>query len=286
VKVACEAVVVRYIHDLATEEFVNVGVILFAPTVGFFGARFLQSWVRVTAMFPDADHVHLRRLAAAVEGKLQTWTAQRKSELPFFEAPTLQAALPQILNGDELGFRPGSLTRGLTAAPERTLAELFERHVGRFVTHAEVVTRDDQDIWRAFVQSFPRPSLSHVFQPLHVRGPHVDYDFPYSWKNGIWNAAQPLSFDLLDPSRIRDKATAWVGRVLTLRVSEQSIHLSFLLGMPSDTRPKEVRKAARDAKLILEDNLSDTLVDLWDEGKAKKLIDKIDRDTSPKLDEH
>jgi hypothetical protein len=282
VKVACEAIVVRYIHDLATEEFVNVGVLLFAPSVGFSGARFLPSWVRVTAMFPDADHVHLKRLATTIETKLQTWTAQTRSELPFFEAKSLRAALPEILGGDELGFRPSaSAIRGLTSAPEQTLTELFDRYVGKFITQAEVVTRDDHDVWRAFAQNFPDPSFNYVFQPVHVRGPHLEHEFSHGWKNGVWNAAQPLSFDLVDPSRIRDKATAWVGRVLSLHVAEQNVRLSFLLGMPGEARPKEVRRAARDAKAILEDGLND--VDLWDEGKSKKLIDKIARDTTPKL---
>jgi hypothetical protein len=279
VKVACEAVVVRYVHDLATEEFVNVGVIVAAPALGFYGARFLQSWMRVSGMFPDADLVHLRRLASAIESKLQTWTAQQRSELQFAESPRLKATLPQILSGDELGFRPGALIHGLTGSPETTLLELFERHVTRFISRAEAASRDDQDVWRSFVQEFPTPALSQVLQPLHVRGPHLEYDFPYCWRNGAWNAVQPLSFDLMDPGRIRDKATAWVGRVLSLRVSEQNIHLSFVLGMPNESRPKEVKDAARDARLILLHGLVQD-VELWDEGKAQKLIDKIQRDTS------
>lgn len=267
----------RYVRDPSTEEFVNVGVLLAAPGLKFYGARFIPSWVRVSGMFPDADLGHLRRLAAAMEGKLQTWTEQQRVELPLFDPPTLRATLHQIFNEDEPSFRPGSLLKGQTSSPEAALAELFEHHIGRFLPQAEVVTRSDQDIWRGFVSS-SGASIAQAFEPLRARGPHLDYDFPYAWNNGEWNALQPLSFDLVDPSRIRDKATVWMGRVLALRMSQQNIHLSFILGMPRESRPQDVKDAARDARLLLQHGLPD--VQLWDEGQVHALVERIERDTN------
>jgi hypothetical protein len=58
VKVPCQAIVVRYVHDIAVGESLNVGVALLCPARDFSGARFLDRWTRVTGAFQDADPVH------------------------------------------------------------------------------------------------------------------------------------------------------------------------------------------------------------------------------------
>ena len=62
-----QAVAVRYVHDVLTGEFLNIGVVLLCPAAPFAGARFISQWSRVTATFPNAELPHVRRLAAAIQ---------------------------------------------------------------------------------------------------------------------------------------------------------------------------------------------------------------------------
>lgn len=62
-----QAVAVRYVHDVLTGEFLNIGVVLLCPERGFAGARFLTQWSRVSAAFPNAELPLLRRIAVEIE---------------------------------------------------------------------------------------------------------------------------------------------------------------------------------------------------------------------------
>jgi hypothetical protein len=42
------------------------------------------------------------------------------------------------------------------------------------------------------------------------------YDFRFAWKNNIWHLYEPVSFDLVDPGSIREKANKWLGRGVAL----------------------------------------------------------------------
>jgi hypothetical protein len=141
VKASCEAVVLRYVHDLGTEEFVNVGVVLLCPSLAFVEARFLSSWSRVTAMFPDADAVHLRRITSRVSEILASWTDRWRTELPLSALPSSSSSLiAQLAPSQDSGLLLSQVISGVTEDPERTLSELFTRYVGKFLADADIFT--------------------------------------------------------------------------------------------------------------------------------------------------
>jgi hypothetical protein len=277
-KVPCEAIVLRYVHDAATEEFVNVGVILLAPDVGYADARFVPTWTRVSSMFADADLVHLRRLAAAVSQRLEEVSVQWRTELPFEKEIRASKVISKLLPPEESGFQASKVISGITSDPQRTLAELCQRYAGRFLpSESERSARDDEEIWRGFVNIFPDDLISRKLVSHTIRAPHYELEFPHAWKNGTWNVAQPISLDLLEPRTIRDKAAAWVGRLVSLDPSPDEVHVSFLVGYPPRDRPKATQVAARDGANLMRDRLA-KFADVVDEGHADKLAGKIARD--------
>lgn len=89
-----------------------------------------------------------------------------------------------------------------------------------------------------------------------VHAPHYELSFDHAWRNGTWNVAQPVSFDMLDPRAIRDKATNWTGRLLTVKPRELDTNVYLLVGMPARDSSAPVREAANDALAILEGTVS------------------------------
>lgn len=96
------AVAIRYVHDPRTEEFLNIGFVLFCERHGLAGARFLSRWGRVTAAFAGADLPLLRRMArSSARAKIARWwcarssisrqhtTRSRSSKAPCARKPTL-----------------------------------------------------------------------------------------------------------------------------------------------------------------------------------------------------
>ena len=54
-KLACNYAVVRFLPYAATEEFVNVGVVLHCAATAYLDFRLAKKWSRVTEFFPELD---------------------------------------------------------------------------------------------------------------------------------------------------------------------------------------------------------------------------------------
>lgn len=272
-----EAVVLRYVHDPRTEEFLNIGVVVMSTTGAFAGARFLPQWGRVTGAFPGADPVLLRRYARAFERRCAEWLAGVSGQLSLEPAPTLSQLLGSVLHPDDATLTFSPLVRGITESPERTLSELFTLYVGHASETTARASREDVDVWRSFARHLANPALLQQLQRHVLQARHYEWSFDNAWKNGQWNVAQPLSLDLLEPRTIRDKATLWSGRILTLHPSQIDTHVFLLVGMPSADSPPSVREAANDALAILHDNLR-TEASVLTEDESEKLARKIAED--------
>jgi hypothetical protein len=54
--------VLRYVHDITTCEFVNVGVVLHAPKAKFLRAKMRETYDRISRFFPGAHGEHIKRV--------------------------------------------------------------------------------------------------------------------------------------------------------------------------------------------------------------------------------
>jgi len=60
--------VIRYTPNIVAGEFINIGVVLFDPSGGFCGVRFVRDWQQVLVFDPDADIEVLEALGREIEG--------------------------------------------------------------------------------------------------------------------------------------------------------------------------------------------------------------------------
>lgn len=116
--------VLRYVHDVVAGEFINVGVVVFAPRDGFALMRITPSLFRVSQAFSNVNtstlKKHLNAIKAAVEAKKSC------SDL----SSILQSALPD----DSNSLRWSDVGAGVARSAEQALTELFERLVLRVET--------------------------------------------------------------------------------------------------------------------------------------------------------
>lgn len=279
-KAQCQAVAVRYVHDVLTGEFLNVGVVLLCPERSFVGARFLSQWSRVTAAFPGADLAHLRRTAARIIAVIDA--ERERVQLPYLLGHDIVQFMANVLPPIDGSLQLSPTMRGSTDDPERTLRELYRRYVETYVTDdTERAPRSDEDVWRAFMlKHAARLKALEGFQRFALRAPksaNFRVEFDMGWKNGTMNLAQPLSFDLIETQAIYDKTSRWTGRVLTLRPSEQNAHIAFLVGMPPSSASDSIRDAAFDALGLLSENVG-VEAEVFTEDRADDLMTKIEHD--------
>src|SRR6266571_3831882 len=93
-------VVLRYMHDVFTREFVNVGVLLHAPQAGFLGFERLSSLDRVKSMFPGLQSDSLRELLGFLASRTEE-VHSKSSELRDRNLASADAIAKSLLPIDD-----------------------------------------------------------------------------------------------------------------------------------------------------------------------------------------
>ncbi|MBI2927517.1 MAG: DUF3037 domain-containing protein [Verrucomicrobia bacterium] len=227
-------VVLRYMHDVLTREFVNVGVLLHAPRAGFLGFEKLSSLDRAKAMFPGLQSDSLRDLLRFLASRAEE-IHSKTSELLDRDVLSADAVANSLLPMDDSALQWSAPGGGITDEPQQTLKELFERLVTRHLKAHPPTRRDDADVWKPFERELRQRNVLHRLQEKTLAVGELRHRFENAWQppGGYLRLFQPLSFDLLEPSDIVEKAVRWGALIHQLRKADPDFFIYLLLGRPS-----------------------------------------------------
>ena len=229
--------VLRYIHDSVTQEFVNIGVAVYSPQAGFLRAICTTHCGRITQAFTKIDGNRFRQLTRYIQDQVNSLVEGLGGELPFEPGRTIEQLLARVLPPDDSSIQFSSPAGvGLTHDLEVTLTELFDRYVERYAARTGSARRDDEDVWRVFREPLEKRHLTPYLVAKRIVASDFDYEFQHTWKNEIWHAYEPVSFDMVDSACILDNANRWVGRATSLNDSGDRFKIHMLLGEPQDER--------------------------------------------------
>lgn len=242
---------IKYVHDPVVGEALNVGVILFAPSLPWVGILTESRFSRLSKAFRgfhrDSYRSTLRLYELAIKGLLDSW----KTELPGVnELPSDIVQVTNVLSPDpNLTFQFGDIRAGVATNPEHALDQIFQRMVLSQAPGDSEGGRSDNDVWNKFRVSLHSRSIDSALMKKSFQSDRVDMEFDHAFKNGAWHVLQPLSFDLKDPQSIQRKAAVWVGYSSGLEDQPDLGTIYLLLGRPGDG---EAFKAYKRAKALLE----------------------------------
>ena len=237
-KVAYSFSVLRYVHDPTTQEFVNIGVAIFSAEAQYLRAICTSNYGRITQMFQKIDGPGFRQISRHIQEQICVAGQSQKSALPFESNFNIEQVLAKILPPDDSAIQFSKAGVGLSTDLDRTLSELYQRHVEHYISLVET-RRSDEDVWRVFKEPLDRVFVTPRLNPKRIVAPSYEYEFQRSWKNEIWHVYEPVSFDMVEAGSILEKANRWVGRATSLMDSSESFRIHMLLGQPADTRLKE-----------------------------------------------
>lgn len=238
----------RYVHDVVGGEFVNVGVVLYAPEAKYLSAICRTTYGRLSKVFPGMQAEHFKSLMRFIQARLEEQGARVVDELPLNVPSSVVEFAQSVLPRDDSSLQwspPGS---GRTSDPSKTLEQLFERMVMRFEERPAPSVRSDEEVWRNFRKNLEERRLLQHFQPKRIAVQDDEVEFQYAWKNGFWHCLEPLSFDLAGPDSIRDKAHRWLGQMASLKDAPEQFKVYLLLGAPQQ---EELKPAFANAISIL-----------------------------------
>jgi hypothetical protein len=226
--------VLRYVHDVVTGEFVNVGVILHVPSLDYLGVRVRSSIGRLREIFPDLERNSFTRAMQAIERSVDVLARRTKVDGLFKSSVDAAAMAGRVLPKDDSSLQWSTpVGAGLTDDPEKTIDRLYERFVARY-DRKGIRRRTDEDVWRPVKQKLDERKLSEVLREKTITGRVDDISFKHAWKNGIWHVYEPLSFDLADADGIKTKAREWLGHLAAVADgATEAFKPHFIVGAPA-----------------------------------------------------
>ena len=227
--------VLRYVHDTVTGEFVNVGVALHAPEVGYLNAICRTTYRRVSSVFPGLKGEHFRTVMRHVQARFEQLGEQLPSKQTGSGKQSLTDIARSVLPADDSSFQWSPVGVGLATDPSQKLEALFNRMVMRYDEQTSArVRRTDDDVWRNFKRDLEQRRLLKYFEPKTIAVENDEVRFEHAWKNGVWHCVEPVSFDMAAPESIKDKAHKLLGQITSISSSPESFRLYMLVARPED----------------------------------------------------
>lgn len=237
----------RYVHDVRTGEFLNVGVVLHAASVRQLVFKTRKTFGRVKDVFPDVDGAAFRAAMASLERALSA-VAHDTANAGLLDGNGDAASLARrALPSDDSTLQWSSVGSGLSDHDlTKTLDRLYARLVARYDTHS-AHRRTDEDVWRPVHQRLAQLDIPIRLEEKTIAGTTDQISFKRAWKNGVWHAYEPLSLDLADADGIKDKARRWRGHLAAVADgTSDSVKLNFIVGAPQNAALQPAYHSALD----------------------------------------
>ncbi len=225
--------VLRYVHDVGTGEFVNMGVALYAPEAKYVSALCNPRYGRLSRVFLDVNGDQVRSLMRFIQSRFEEFGLKLTTELPLEERPrSVMDIAAGILPPDDSSLQWSEPGGGITEDPAATLEQLYTRLVEKYEQRPQLPSRDDDDVWRVYRKELEEKQVLARLQPKRIVAKDYDREFQHAWKNNVWHLYEPVSFDLQDADNLLDKANRWLGRATNLKEASEPFELHILLGEP------------------------------------------------------
>lgn len=225
--------ILRYRHDFFTQEFVNVGIIMFDSEEKILKSQILNKYSRISDFFVIADGKYLKEKFKEVENAVQI--IQKKISNPeLFDniEYDLQKITNHILPKDDGSFYFSEIKNYLDIDINLALNDVFNKYViSHFTENSNYNT--DEKVWNDIYQNyFDKYEITSKLTAHTIKTENDEFEFKRAFKNGIWNIYEPISFNLKDEQNIKNKAYKWAGKIAELSNTSEKIGLNFLSDMP------------------------------------------------------
>jgi hypothetical protein len=225
--------VLRYVHDITTGEFVNVGVALYSREARYASALCRNTYGRLSKAFPGMDGDAFKSLMRYVQSRIEEIGDGLKNDLPLNGLPvSVSEVAHAVLPADDSSLQwspPGS---GLAENLSQTLEVLFDRLVTRYDERPQQERRSDEEVWRKYRHSLETRHVLKHLQPKKITVQDDEVEFQHAWKNGVWHCLEPVSLDLSSGDSIREKAHRWLGQIMSVKDAREQFKVYLLLGEP------------------------------------------------------
>lgn len=207
--------IVRFLPYAETDEFANVGVVMFAPATGRFDFRLSNKWRRLGAFF---ERLERRVFAEGVRAFSDELLRTKLLIDELLDGGTLGHAsaarvFDDLVRPREALFRFSSVRAVMTDAPEAKLAALFEH----YVEHAFATPEYHEALVEQAVRgALRREGLGQRFRKAKLGVGALQFGVPFAALDEgghVCRVIKPMHLAHEDPLHILDHGNQWLGRL-------------------------------------------------------------------------
>lgn len=263
--------ILRYVHDHISNEFVNVGIVLYDPTTKFLCAKTISRYSRLSNFFLDVKgHEVISYLKAFVNNVNNV--ANSFNELFAHNYTDLDEVMSEVMRKDDFSIVYTETKYCIDVQPDIALEDAFNRYVNKYINEVDREVQNDIKVWRkVYKKFFDKYKITDNLTTHTVRTSHDSIEFDKAWKNGHWNCFQSLSFNLKRSDAVKNKVYKWSGILGELETSDQDIHLYLLTSIPH--ADKKLNKFISDS--LTKHESQSLKVTLVHEEEAENLAKKV-----------
>ncbi len=258
-KFAARYAIVRFLPYAETEEFANIGVVMWAPAARYFDFRLSNKWRRIGGFFEALDR---RVFVEGVRAFQEELARTREMAVEVLQQDLLGPTSAQNLFDDlvrprEALFRFSDIRAVMAEIPDDTLEALFDRYVEH-----DFATMEYREalIERSLRGVLRREGLGQRYRQTKLGTGELRFGVPFAEVDAagrVLRAIKPMHLAYENPLRILDHGSQWVGRLRHLgRIHAMPEALLLAVTQPpadSDRRDafEEVRRDLENAGAVL-----------------------------------
>ncbi|MCA9444704.1 MAG: DUF3037 domain-containing protein [Candidatus Omnitrophica bacterium] len=264
---------IRYIPNIVTGEFLNVGVVLFCPSSNLLIGQFVKKTSRVSRLFPGFNSGLYREMIKYLDETIKAESGNIRDQILIPVESGLTSIMNRILIPDDSSYQLGPIGIGLTSSPQRELPRLFDRMVGSRSAEKTSGSKTEEKVWETFQKVIIESKQSDSFVRYIPKTPLVK-PFDHTIKNGRIHVFEPVNFRMKSESKITEKAFNWVGTGDVIQKKDSEIgKLYFLVSDP----PENGMRSAYDKALEILDvtSIDHEIIPESQADMLPRIVDKI-----------
>ena len=231
--------IIRYLPDRISGEFVNIGLILFSKEEKFLKARSISKIGRVKHLFPDVNARALTRKLKGISELINALGTKLAEEIDFNRFEKITSVSRYVLPEDDSSVIFSEPLIGIDISLDSAFTDLYDRMVDQHnVDNEKYLT--DKEVWQKHYKSyFEKYEYKKLMTSRVVQTAGDKLKFEHAVKNGKWNYLEPVTFNLSNPSNVKDKVYKWMGKLNELDSSTEEFNLYLLSILPEDKKLKK-----------------------------------------------
>lgn len=239
---------VKYVHNPAAGEMLNIGVLLFSEEIKQIVGKFEIHFDRLSSTFANFDGEHYRFVIRNLEYSISQLNDRFKPSLFKSEFEDIKSVFRSLVPDLGLSIQFGNVLAGITSSLEEESEHIFYRLITSQIPQKEKKSRSDEEVWTVFNKPLVKKEVTKYIQPKTFTSGENNWKFNHTFKNEKWHILEPTTMDYAQAETMQNKAAKLVGEMTILEENKDIKKIYVLLGAP---RIESLRSSYVKAKNLL-----------------------------------